>query len=82
MRTREQIREYNRHYAQTHRKQIRVRHREYMRKKRHSRIRRSFEWKVSGLILVKRSDKTILVEPLHIRSNLQNQRILEMCGCD
>lgn len=80
--TKEHTREYNKRYAQTHREQIRVRHREYMRRKRHSRIRRSFEWRVCGLVLLKKSDKTIEVEPLHIRSNLQNQRILELSGLD
>lgn len=81
MRTKEQIREYNRVYARKHRTQIRFKHREYMRKKRHSKIYKSYAWCVTGLIILKKSDKTIKVEPLNIRSNV-SQKILELSGLE
>lgn len=50
--------------------------------KKTRKVYKSFEFKVAGLILVRRADKTILVEPLSIRSNLQNQKLLEIAGLD
>ena len=79
--TKEYMKQYNRRYAETHREHIRTLHRDYMRRKRHSKIRKSFEWQVKGLILIRKSDKTIEVEPLSIRSDLQ-QKILELSGFD
>jgi hypothetical protein len=79
--SKEKTRQYNKRYAQSHREQIRIRHREYMRKKRHSKIYKSYAWMVSGLILVRKSDKTISVEPLSIRSNV-SQKIIELSGLD
>ena len=79
--TKEYTREYNKRYAQNHRAHLRTLHRDYMRKKRHSKIRKSYEWKVQGLILVRKSDKIISVEPLSIRSNV-SQKIIELAGCD
>lgn len=59
----------------------RLYNRDYQRKRRHSKIYKSFEWTVSGLILVRKSDKTISVEPLSIRSNV-SQKIIELSGLD
>jgi hypothetical protein len=55
--------------------------RDYQRKKRHSKIYKPYAWCVTGLIILKKSDKTIKVEPLNIRSNV-SQKILEISGLD
>jgi hypothetical protein len=49
-------------------------------KKTHK-VFKNYEFDVKGLILVRKVDKVIFVEPLHIRSNLQ-RKILEISGFD
>lgn len=56
--------------------------RDYQRKRRHSKIRKSYEFKVIGLVILKRSNKTIETLPLAIRSNSVSQKIIELSGLD
>lgn len=50
-------------------------------RKKTRKVYKNFEFELKGLVLIRRADKTILVEPLNIRSDLQ-RKIIELAGLD